>query len=305
MKTVISTNQDIFYNLAWEEHILKEVHKDEDIFLLWKNTQCVVVGRNQNIYEELNLDYLHEHKIPIARRQSGGGTVYHDLGNICFTFISKNKDYINNYKLVLNKLIILINELGINARFEPKSHIKIGDDKISGNAQLIFGEKILHHGTLLFDTDLSKLKEVIKPVDLNILSNGVKSNRMQVANIKNFTNLTLTAFENYLLNGIVGLDNVIELSKKDLKKIDNLLNEKYLSFNWNIGESPKSRIKKELGDYKIDITLSYGIIEDCIIMHENTLAIGLATQMVGQQCMPKDLRFLIKKAPEVYQMLFK
>lgn len=117
------------FNLAWEEYIMKHHYKDVDIFLLWQNNPSVIIGRNQNIFDEVNLLYAFDNHIPIFRRNSGGGTVYHDLGNINFTFITNAKDKVNRYQLMITPIIKALNDLGIDASFHPKSDIYIHNKK--------------------------------------------------------------------------------------------------------------------------------------------------------------------------------
>lgn len=304
MKTIIALGNDPYFNLAWEEYIFKEIHKSEDIFLLWQNTPSIIVGRNQNVFEEVHLDYIVKNQIPLVRRNSGGGTVYHDLGNLNFTFMTQAKGNINNYKLMTEKIRSALTKLNIPIAFIDKSDMKINNLKVSGNSQYVFKDKLLHHGTLLFDSNLEHLNNAIKPSSTHIESIGVKSNRSVVANISSYTDLSMADFKNYLLEEICGKDNQIQLTSKDLKKIESLKEERYLSYNWNYGQSPKSIIQKSLGDYSIKITVTYGHIEEALIIHNGSLALSLSSSIVGERLFPTDLSFLRKKAPEVYQMLF-
>ena len=304
MKTLQTLSTDPYFNLAWEEYIFKHIHQDEDIFLLWQNTPSIIIGRNQNVFEEVNLDYIVSNHIPLIRRNSGGGTVYHDLGNLNFTFMTKSKGTINNYKLMTEKIRTALNKLNIPIEFKDKSDMIIHSYKISGNAQYVFKDKLLHHGTLLFNADLNHLNQALKEKQHDIESIGVKSNRSLVANLSDYTNLSIDEIKQYLLDEIVEKDQVIELSTKDIKKIEALKNERYLTYNWNYGQSPKSVIQKSLGDYQIKVSVRYGYIEEALIVHQQSLALNLSSSLVGERLFPTDLSFLKKKAPEVYQMLF-
>ncbi len=304
MKTLLSISNDPYFNLAWEEYILKNIHQDEDIFLLWQNETSIIVGRNQNVFEEVNLHFIVKNHIPLVRRISGGGTVFHDMGNLNYTYITASKGKINNYELMTKELVDALNDLGIKAEFVPKSDIKIGDRKISGNAQFVYGNKLLHHGTLLFDADLEKLSGSIKQKESAIDSISVKSNRSVVTNLKSYTNLSIDEIKSYLINKLVNSTDFIELSPKDISRIEQLKNEKYLTYQWNYGESPKSVIKKSSENYEINISIAYGTIEDAIIIHDDALAINLSASLVSLRCFPSELSFLLKKAPEVYRMLF-
>lgn len=304
MKTIQAPGFDPYFNLAWEEYIFKNIHQDEDIFLLWQNRSAIVVGRNQNVFEEVNLDYIVKNQIPLVRRNSGGGTVYHDLGNLNFTLITSAKGNINNYDKMTEKIRLALNKIGVPITFKEKSDMKINDLKVSGNSQYLFKDKLLHHGTLLFNADLDTLNNCIKSKEDTIESIGVKSNRSVVTNISAYTSLSIDALKDYLLDEIVGNNQIITLSQSDLKKIALLKNERYLTYNWNYGQSPKSHIQKSLGDYSIKVTVSYGHVEDALIIHHGALALALSSSLVGERLFPTDLSFLRKKAPEVYQMLF-
>ncbi|VEU83121.1 lipoate--protein ligase family protein [Acholeplasma hippikon] len=304
MKTILSISTDPYFNLAWEEYILKNIYKDEDIFLLWQNDTSIIVGRNQNVFEEVNLDFVVKNHIPLVRRISGGGTVFHDLGNLNYSYITSAKGKINNYKLMTEDLIKALNELGIDARFEGKSDIKINGKKISGNAQSVIGDRLLHHGTLLFNSNLEKLNGVIKQKDTSIESISVKSNRSTVTNLSEYTNMSIEEIKDYILKRLVPSDQVHTLSDKDIKRIEDLKQERYLTYQWNYGESPKSTIDKNLGDYRVKASIAYGTIEDIIVIHQGTLALNISSSLVGLKCYPTELNQLLKKHPEIYQILF-
>lgn len=304
MKTILTNSTDPYFNLAWEEYILRNIYKDEDIFLLWQNDTSIIVGRNQNVFEEVNLDFVVKNHIPLIRRISGGGTVFHDLGNLNYTYITSAKGKINNYKLMTEELISTLNELGIDAKFEGKSDIKINGKKISGNAQSVVGDKLLHHGTLLINSNLEKLNGAIKEKDQAIDSISVKSNRSIVTNIKDYTSLSIEQIKSYILDKLVGNNNIIDLSDKDLRRIEDLKNERYLTYQWNYGESPRSKIDKKIGDYRVKASISYGTIEDIIVIENETLALNISSSLVGLKCHPSELNHLLKKYPDIYKILF-
>ncbi len=304
MKTLQSLTTDPYFNLAWEEYILKHIHKDEDILLLWQNDTSIIIGRNQNVFEEVNLDYIVKSQIPLIRRISGGGTVFHDLGNLNYTYITRAKGNINNYRKMTESIIEALKQLDIDASFVEKSDIKLGDKKISGNAQFVFGEKLLHHGTLLIKSNLDLLKPALKEKVNAIESISVKSNRSSVTNLCDHSLLSMEAIKDQLTNTLLKDATLITLTPKDLKHIEALKNEKYLTYAWNYGESPKSMIQKSLDNYQIKVTVNYGMIEEALIIKDGTLSLLLSSELVGERLFPKELSFLIKKAPEVYQMLF-
>lgn len=276
MKTILSQSTDPYFNLAWEEYIFKHVACNEDILLLWQNDKSVIVGRNQVVFGEVNVTYCELHDIPIIRRISGGGTVYHDLGNLNFSVItSKYQDVISNYPYFTQKVVSYLNTLGVNVAFSGKSDIVIDKQKISGNAQMYHQKKVLHHGTILFDTDLKMLNQVIKKKSVEIMSNGIDSNRTDVTNIKYHlkNEMSLEAFKDglltYWLNQSDILADIIDLSQQDLDEIERLKSSKYLSWAWNYGESPNFEIIKIVNHQNVRIKVKSGLIQNLSLSTSN------------------------------------
>lgn len=276
MKTLISHSTDPYFNLAWEEYIFKHINCEEDILLLWRNAPSVIVGRNQIIYGEVEVAYCKTHDIPIIRRISGGGTVYHDLGNLNYSVITKQyKDVISNYAYFTKPILTFLNSLGIPASFSGKSDLKIGNQKISGNAQIYHQNRMLHHGTLLLESDLSRLNQVIKAQTKDILSIGVPSNRSMVTNV--FDHLkTKTSFQDFLDNLQAHWvypktiqESSLELSTLDFHAIEQLKQSKYHSWAWNYGESPAFEIHKEIGADQIQIKVTEGFIAECLYTNQS------------------------------------
>lgn len=275
MKTLISHSTDPYYNLAWEEYIFKHINCEEDILLLWRNEPSVIVGRNQIIYGEVEVAYCKAHDIPIIRRISGGGTVYHDLGNLNYSVITKQyKDVISNYAYFTKPILTFLNSLGIPASFSGKSDLKIGNQKISGNAQIYHQNRMLHHGTLLLESDLNQLNRVIKSLSQDIISIGVPSNRSSVTNVLDHLKpkMTFNEFQENLQAYWISPKNVFEcslnLSKDDIEAIDQLKRTKYQSWSWNYGESPSFKIKKQFDKNEITIKVTDGIMTKCILVNE-------------------------------------
>ena len=287
MKTIFSQSTNPYYNLAWEEYIFKHVSCEEDILLLWQNEPSVIIGRNQNIFEEVCQNYTSLHQIPIIRRISGGGTVFHDLGNLNFSIMTNNyKDAISNYKYFTQPVVDCLNELGVIASFSGKSDICINGLKISGNAQSYHQNRMLHHGTLLFSSNLDQLNHIIKKTTHDIESFGVKSNRSNVTNILNALEkpMIIEDFKDYLLKFWLKTDQplnkAIFLEENDMKEILTLMNTKYQTWEWNYGESPAFEIKKEVKPYYVHIKVDSGLIEDMIyfdglIKHQMKNFIGI------------------------------
>ena len=176
---------DPYFNIAAEEYLLKQM--DEDCFMVWQNEPSIIVGKHQNTLAEINYSFAKENNIPVVRRITGGGTVFHDLGNLNFTFISSGeKGKLVNFKKFTQPIIEVLNQMGIPARFEGKNDLRVNGLKISGNAEHVYKNKVLHHGTLLFSTDLNFLKKAIKSVPERFQDKAVQSVRSKVANITDF-----------------------------------------------------------------------------------------------------------------------
>ncbi len=260
MKTIKNNSFDPFYNLALEEFLLKNTEITDDLFFLWSNKKSVVVGRNQNPFTEVNIDYAKTHDIDIVRRSTGGGTVYHDEGNINFTFITSTiTNRLSNYEFFLQPIISILNNLGIEAKFSPKTHIYVGEHKISGNAQGFYKNRMIHHGTLLFEVNSDHLHNVLRE-KTEIDTYAIASVHSKVQNIKDIlsVDLTITEFMDHILGqmGFNGNDE-IELSLEQKNEILELANSKYHTWEWIYGQTPKFTIHKD--DYKFVVT--NGLIE--------------------------------------------
>ena len=176
-----SISTDPHFNLAAEEYVLKNLDPEEEYLLLWQNEPSIIIGRHQNTLAEINLDYVRENKIHVVRRLSGGGAVYHDLGNLNFTFIKKAvQSDLLDFKSFTEPVIRALAKLGVKAELKGRNDLTIDGRKFSGNAQYLYKNNILSHGTLLFDSDLTRLQRPSRYKRTKIESKGVKSVRSQV-----------------------------------------------------------------------------------------------------------------------------
>lgn len=229
MKLYISKSTSPYFNLPMEELLARHLEKEEDIVFLYQHDNAIIVGRNQNTNQEINLEVVKKNKIEIARRISGGGAVYHDLGNVNFSFITNRKDG-KNYQEFLKPIEAFLKSLGLDAKFKGRNDLVVNDAKISGNAQFILENSICHHGTLLFDVDLSKLSKVLIPNKLKMESKGIKSIRQRVTNIKE------------------------ELRKINVDMSSNIFLEKladfFISSGYQFNELPETEFKNELSELK-------------------------------------------------------
>ena len=237
---------DPYYNLAIEEYLLK--YSSEEYFLLWQNEPTVVIGKNQNAFAEINVDYTNEHNIHIARRITGGGAVYHDLGTLNYSYISNKEGSEINFERFSRPIIEALENMGITARLSGRNDIMVGEKKISGNAQTHYKDRVLHHGTLLFDTDIDKLSGALRPDQKKIQAKAIKSVRSRVANIKSFLNTDysvldfLNKIKCYILTSynaaeisINSNDKILELARRNSEKTWIFPDRDYLSsFSVNV-----------------------------------------------------------------------
>ena len=273
MKYIINENNNPRYNLALEEYVLKNL--DGEYFFLWQNEPTIVIGKHQNTISEINLDYVEKKGIHVVRRMSGGGAVYHDLGNINFSFIQDKKDLSDfDFSFFTRPIVDLLGELGIKAEFNSRNDLAIDGKKFSGNAQYIYKKKILHHGTLLFNSEMEELVNSLKVSKDKIESKGLKSIKSRVANIKDYigedskikevSDFKVALFE-HMKNRMEEFEEYV-LTENDKKEIEKLKKEKYDKWDWNYGESPEADIHRQrkytAGKVESYIKLKDGLIEN-------------------------------------------
>ncbi len=259
-------------NLALEEYALRNFSAETDYLLFYINEPSIIIGRNQNTLEEINLSYVEENNIHIVRRVSGGGAVYHDFGNLNFSFIT-NHDVksLSNFKKFTAPVIKVLNSLGLNAELKGRNDIEVDDKKISGTAQFSTGKRMVSHGTLLYDTDLGEVVNALNVKMSKIQSKGHKSVRSRVANISEFLKepLKIEEFRQLLLEGLYDESEAFEsyhLTAEEWKAVHQLKEEKYDTWDWNYGRSPKFNIQRSkrfpIGEIDLRIFVEKGHIID-------------------------------------------
>jgi lipoate-protein ligase A len=238
-------------NLAFEEYAIRNLAMDDEILLFYINESSIIIGRNQNTVDEINVDYVEEHEITVVRRLSGGGAVYHDLGNLNFSFIAPNSvDNFHNFKKFTQPVIDVLRSMGVNAELSGRNDILVGDRKISGNAQYVAGPRMVSHGTLLWQTDLNVVGEALKPKQAKIESKGIKSVRSRVANITEFMpegHPGILEFRQAIIDGVFNQGKAREYKLKDADwhGVAKLAQERYQTWDWNYGKSPAFGLKRE------------------------------------------------------------
>lgn len=268
MILINSKETNPYFNIAMEEYLLK--NSNDDCFILWRNEPAVILGINQNAFSEINLDYIKDNNIPVVRRLTGGGAVFHDLGNVNFTFISsKNRDDFNNFIKFTTPIISYLNTIGVKAEFSGRNDLVIEGRKFSGNAQCSFNHKVMHHGTLLFSSEITNLSNALKPSSLKLESHGVKSVKSRVTNISEHLKspMTVESFKDDLFRFAVDEfpnSKVYDFNSRDISSIDELAKEKYSTWDWNFGKSPQYQLKNSInysgGNVEFYFNVKKGII---------------------------------------------
>nr|WP_025775890.1 lipoate--protein ligase [Clostridium botulinum] len=276
MQFLINRSTNPFFNLALEEYLLRNVDIKEDYFILWQNEPTIVIGKHQNTLKEINMNFVKDNNINVVRRNSGGGAVYHDLGNMNFTFITKyNEKHLLDFKTFTNPVVYSLGKLNVKAELSGRNDILIDGRKISGNSQHIYKDRFLHHGTLLFNSELENLVKALNVDNDKILSKGIESIKSRVTNIKEHVkeDISMEKFKEILIENIfIWNKNSLKdynLTNDHINDIEKLMEEKYMTWQWNYGHSPEFnyRNSKRFQGGKLEVLLNIveGHINECKI----------------------------------------
>lgn len=246
MRVIYNTSTNPYFNLALEEQLLTRAQ--DDIFMLWRNSRAVIVGRNQNTHAEIDFDYIRENSILVVRRLTGGGAVFHDLGNVNYTFITKSGEF-NNYARFCAPVICALAGMGVTAELSGRNDLLIDGKKFSGNAQCSHAGRLMHHGTLMFSADVSDMAAALRVNPLKIRSKGIKSVASRVTNISQHlpSPMTVEEFLSGLLGYIAGSEKclVTQPTCEEISGAQTLEKEKYSQWDWNFGFHKSYAVKKE------------------------------------------------------------
>ncbi|HPU48431.1 MAG TPA: lipoate--protein ligase [Syntrophomonadaceae bacterium] len=273
MYHLLNPSHDPYFNLALEEYLTTRTPEDSEWFMLWQNQPAVIVGRHQNTAEEVNQEIVREKNIAVVRRMSGGGAVYHDLGNLNFTFIvTLSGDH--SFARFAQPVLAALEKLGIAAELSGRNDLTIAGRKFSGNAQFIGKRRMLHHGTLLFNTDLEIMQQVLNVNPEKMASKGVKSVSSRVANIADHLGqpLTIQDLQEALIQAVGEywpLEPARELTSEEIAAVNQLADSKYRRWEWNYGRSPQYNLQHSQrypwGQIDIRLEIKKGRITSCRI----------------------------------------
>jgi lipoate-protein ligase A len=310
MKIIQLDSQDVYFNLAAEEHLFSQFEDTEPCFLIWQNKNAVVVGKHQNTLEEVDLELASRLDVQVARRLSGGGAVYHDLGNLNYSIILHSEEMRWDIKRMADPVVEALRRAGVDVDLNQRNDLLIAGKKISGSSQYIRRNRLLHHGTLLFHSDLEMLSKALKSGHDCIQSRSIKSVRSQVTNIRDhYPNVTIPDFISTLKNVLAEASPVETntFSEQDFRAISLLRDEKYSTWDWIYARSPEYSISKKRpyngGELEIAMVIKNGTIqaldidavdasqkqldeiEKCLIgvkMRAHDIAQAIETRMLGR-----------------------
>jgi lipoate-protein ligase A len=296
MFSICSVSYDPFFNLATEEFLLR--NRKENFLILSVNDPCVIIGKHQVVHREVNVRFVEERKIPVIRRISGGGTVFHDRGNLNFAFIKQSETGKQvDFRLYTKPVIDYLYSVGVNAIFEGKNDLTVDGFKISGNAEHVFRERVLHHGTLLFDASLDDLRKSLKVKTDNYFTRAVESNRTSVTNLSeklhniNSIDEFMASMLNYFLHSISDIQTY-SLNIEERSAITSLAESKYRTWEWNYGYGPQYSFNNWFEitgkTCQCRLVVKDGIIWECHIEGSDELK-AAGKKLIGCRHMYQDL----------------
>lgn len=252
MKYIVNQSNNPAYNIALEAYAFRELLSEDEIFILWINEPAIIIGKHQNTIQEINKEYIDAHGIHVARRLSGGGAVYHDLNNLNYTIISnKSEEGAFDFKTFSQPVIETLADLGVKAEFTGRNDLEINGKKFCGNAQAYYKGRMMHHGCLLFDVDMTVLGDALKVSKDKIESKGIKSVRARVTNIIDELpeKITVNEFSDKILAKMKETyPDMTEyvLSEDELAKIQKSADEQFGNWDWVYGKAPEYTIERNV-----------------------------------------------------------
>ncbi|MBF7093859.1 lipoate--protein ligase [Streptococcus sp. HF-1907] len=270
MKYIVNTSKNPAYNIALEAYAFKELRDIDEIFILWINEPAIIIGKHQNTIQEINKEFTDAHNIHVVRRLSGGGAVYHDLNNLNYTIISnKANEGAFDFKTFSKPVIDTLAKMGVKAEFTGRNDLEINGQKFAGNAQAYYKGRMMHHGCLLFDVDMTVLAQALKVSKDKIESKGVKSVRARVTNIIDHLEkkITVQEFSDAILAQMKEEYPEMEeyvLNEAELAAIQDLRDQQFATWDWTYGKAPEYTIERSVR-YPAGKITTYANVENSII----------------------------------------
>lgn len=270
MRYLINKETDPYFNMAFDEYCLEKLSVDEPVFYLWQNCPSVILGYNQEVYTEVNHEYLRENGILLVRRVTGGGAVYHDFGNLNYTIVGRSDDLERDYPGYAGMMLEALRVMGVPASLSGRNDIMVGGRKVSGFAKRVYKDRLMVHGTLMFDVDLDRLTHVLAPPQSKLQSKGIASVRSRVANLCEWLPdvAGVEAFskrlEEILSNQYA--DSVYELADEELEEVKRLAAEKFSTEKWIYGESSRTSMHHS-------VKLACGMVEIHLVLTGNKISV--------------------------------
>ncbi|MGI6501320.1 MAG: lipoate--protein ligase [Anaerostipes sp.] len=270
MYFIESKSNDPYFNLALEQYVFDQLDRKHGYFILWQNSNTIVVGKNQNTIEEINQKFVDENGIKVVRRLSGGGAVYHDMGNINYTFIADKEDELFDFSKFCMPVIHALKCIHVDAQLSGRNDMTINNRKFSGNSQYTKENRIMHHGTIMYDCNVDIVAKALLVSKDKFESKGHKSVRSRVTNVKEYVKDSLDTKEFYeILKSYLADEiwlNPYQLNQKDLDAIEQIKKERYSTWEWNYGKSPKYEIEKrrrfdKCGEIQVCMNVEKGYIQ--------------------------------------------
>ncbi len=304
MTYVPNDSLDPRFNLALEEYILRDCPLDGPCLLLWRNSPSVIIGRFQNTLDEINPDYIAENGVNVVRRITGGGAVYHDLGNLNFSFIERAPEDGINLRMFTDRVAVALRRMGLDVGVSGRNDLTIDCRKFSGNAQYRYKDRVLHHGTILYDSNLENVQAALNVKAEKMASKGVRSVRARVTNLSAYMPrpIPILEFRDSLLGEFLRDEqasgpSIRHLDERDMLAVRRLIDDKYSTWDWNFGRSPEYNLKGAgrfaCGSVEAYLKVERGVIQSCRIYGDffaDEDISGLEAGLVGTGYAEADLR---------------
>lgn len=268
MRYLINDSTDPYYNMAFDQWCLEHPICDAPVFYLWQNRPAVIIGLNQNAWNEVNTTYLREHDIALVRRVTGGGAVYHDLQNLNYTIVGRSADLDRDYPLYTSMIARALCTMGVDARLSGRNDIMVGGLKVSGFAKRVWKDRLMVHGTLMYDVDIETLTKVLDTPGSKMHAKGIASVRARVGNLRDCLHSvrSVSELKEGLCDILAGGDSPIRTSPGQAREVENLAQDRFRSWEWNWGHSPKGDLERSAilpcGSVHVNISLENGLVSD-------------------------------------------